>query len=155
MVVALLFLFFYWCCGTHDGKVGVFVIWFLSYCFFLFLCVCYCHYCGVGWVIAIEKKSSCELWRIERERKMRERERGRLSRSFTSCFMRKTVSWAVRRLWENSTFWICEPVVSFKASPKRGQAGTALDRTNSGAAPPDHLRSCLAGKCSQEAMPKP
>jgi len=80
--------------------------------------------------------------------------RGRLSRSLTSCFSLKTVSWAARRLWEKSTFWMAEPVLRVRASPSRGKAGTALDLMKSGAAPWAALRSFLAGKCSQEARPK-
>jgi len=80
--------------------------------------------------------------------------RGRLSRSLTSCFRRNTVSCAPRRLWEKSTFWMAELVERVKASPSRGTAGTALDLTNSGAVPAPYLRSCLAGKWSQDARPK-
>jgi len=80
--------------------------------------------------------------------------RGRLSRSLTSCFSLNTVSWAARRLWEKSTFWMAEPVLRVRASPSRGKAGTALDLMKSGAAPWAALRSFLAGKCSQEARPK-
>merc|ERR1719167_1574845 len=79
-------------------------------------------------------------WKVSR-RLPREARRARRLIARTREQRRPTIS---SRVWPGSA--------ARRPCPSHRKAGTALDRTNSGAAPPDHLRSCLAGKCSQEAM---